>query len=162
MTALLLIIIPIASIIVSMIYGKKTLNKTGNAAKSVKSQIVSAFALSAFCMIFTCVGASAEGSETVGEAASNAAAVAGSLGSATGLGFIAAALSIGLSAIGAGIALAAGAPAAIGAVSENPQSFGKAMIFVVLGEAVALYGFVIAFMIIAKLPSFAEVLSSLI
>ena len=29
-------------------------------------------------------------------------------------------------------------------------------------DAVALYGFVIAFMIIAKLPSFAEVLSSLI
>ena len=71
------------------------------------------------------------------------------------MGFIAAALSIGLAGIGAGIALAAGAPAAIGAVSEDPSSFGKSMIFVVLGEALALYGFVIAFLIWLKLPTIA-------
>ena len=59
-----------------------------------------------------------------------------------------AALAIGLAAIGAGIALASGAPAAIGAVAEDPKSFGKAMIFVALGEAVAIYGFIIAFLMI--------------
>lgn len=81
-------------------------------------------------------------------------AAADAVGSATGMGFIAAALAIGLSAIGAGIALAAGAPAAIGAVSEDPKAFGKAMIFVVLGEAVALYGLVVAMLIIfLKIPT---------
>ena len=49
---------------------------------------------------------------------------------------------------GAQLALASGAPAAIGAVAEDPKSFGKAMIFVALGEAVAIYGFIIAFLMI--------------
>ena len=43
------------------------------------------------------------------------------------------------------------APAAIGAVAEEPSCFGKAMIFVALGEGVALYGFLIAFLIIQAL-----------
>ncbi|MDO4742903.1 MAG: ATP synthase subunit C [bacterium] len=67
---------------------------------------------------------------------------------ATGLSYIGAGIAIGLAAIGAGIALASGAPAAIGAVAEDPKSFGKSMIFVALGEAVAIYGFIIAFLII--------------
>ena len=41
--------------------------------------------------------------------------------------------------------------AAIGAVSEDPKSFGKSMIFVVLGEGVALYGLLISILIINKL-----------
>ena len=52
--------------------------------------------------------------------------------------------------MGAGIAVAAAAPAAIGAVSEDPKSFGKSMIFVVLGEGVALYGLLISILIINK------------
>lgn len=60
---------------------------------------------------------------------------------------IAAGLAMGLSGIGGGIAVAAGAPAAIAATSENPKSFAKSMIFVALGEAIAIYGLVIAIMI---------------
>ena len=67
-----------------------------------------------------------------------------------GLGLIAAALAIGLAGIGGGIAIAASAPAAIGATAENPKAFGKSIVFVVLGEAIALYGFAIAFMILNK------------
>lgn len=72
-------------------------------------------------------------------------------GSAMGMGFIAAALVTGLSCLGAGIAVAAAAPAAIGAVSEDPKSFGKAMIFVVLGEGVAIYGLLISILILNRL-----------
>ena len=68
-----------------------------------------------------------------------------------GLGYIAAALATGLGSIGCGIAVAAAAPAAIGAVSEEPKAFSKALIFVALGEGVALYGFLISFMILGKL-----------
>ena len=71
---------------------------------------------------------------------------AGSIGQ--GLGFIAAALATGLSALGAGIAVAAAAPAAIGAFSENEKNFGKSMIFVALGEGVAIYGLLISIFII--------------
>lgn len=72
--------------------------------------------------------------------------MAGSIGQ--GLGFIAAALSTGLSALGAGIAVAAAAPAAIGAFSEDEKNFGKSMIFVALGEGVAIYGLLISIFII--------------
>ena len=59
-------------------------------------------------------------------------------------------LSMG-SALGAGIAVAAAAPAAIGAFSENDNNFGKALIFVALGEGVAIYGLLISILIINAL-----------
>ena len=67
---------------------------------------------------------------------------------AQGLGFIAAALATGMSALGAGIAVAAAAPAAIGAFSENDKNFGKSLILVALGEGVAIYGLIISILII--------------
>ncbi|MBU0996653.1 MAG: ATP synthase subunit C [Firmicutes bacterium] len=70
---------------------------------------------------------------------------------AQGLGFLGAALATGLSALGAGIAVAAAAPAAIGAFSENEKNFGKSLIFVALGEGVAIYGLLISILIINKL-----------
>ena len=70
---------------------------------------------------------------------------------AQGLGFSAAALATGLSALGAGIAVAAAAPAAIGAFSENEKNFGKSLIFVALGEGVAIYGLLISILIINNL-----------
>ncbi len=70
---------------------------------------------------------------------------------AQGLGFVSAALATGMSALGAGIAVAAAAPAAIGAFSENEKNFGKALIFVALGEGVAIYGLLISILIINSL-----------
>jgi len=70
---------------------------------------------------------------------------------AQGLGFLSAALATGLSALGAGIAVAAAAPAAIGAFSENEKNFGKSLIFVALGEGVAIYGLLISILVINKL-----------
>lgn len=70
---------------------------------------------------------------------------------AQGMGFLAAALATGCSALGAGIAVAAAAPAAIGAFSENEGNFGKALIFVALGEGVAIYGLLISILIINAL-----------
>ncbi|MCH5194614.1 MAG: ATPase [Oscillospiraceae bacterium] len=66
----------------------------------------------------------------------------------SGMGYLAAALAVGLGSIGGGIAVAAAAPAAIGAVSEDPKSFSKALIFVALGEGCALYGFVVALLML--------------
>ncbi len=84
--------------------------------------------------------------------AQEATAVSGIEGTlAQGLGFLSAALSAGMSALGAGIAVAAAAPAAIGAFSENEKNFGKSLIFVALGEGVAIYGLLIAILIINNL-----------
>lgn len=65
-----------------------------------------------------------------------------------GMKYLAAALAVGLGSIGGGLAVAAAAPAAIGAVSEDPKSFSKALIFVALGEGCALYGFIVALLMI--------------
>ncbi len=72
-------------------------------------------------------------------------------GLALGLGLLAAGLVTGLAGIGGGIAVAAGAPAAIGATSEDPKMFGRALIFVALGESIALYGVVISILILQGL-----------
>ena len=65
-----------------------------------------------------------------------------SLGS--GLGYIAAALAVGSSGIGGGIAVASASSAALGAISEDGSVFGKALIFAGLAEGIALYGLIIA------------------
>ncbi len=72
-------------------------------------------------------------------------------GFAQGMGYLAAAIVTGLSGIGGGIAVAAGAPAAIGATSEDPKAFGKALIFVALGEGIALYGLLVSILILTNL-----------
>ena len=80
-----------------------------------------------------------------------AAQAAGEAASATGLGYIAAAASVGLACIGGGIAVSAAASAALGAISEDSSILGKSLIFVGLAEGVCLYGLIIAFMILGRL-----------
>lgn len=82
------------------------------------------------------------------QAADAAAAVSDS---ATGFGYLAAALSTGLSCVGGGIAVASAASAALGAISEDSSALGKSLIFVGLAEGVCLYGLIISFMILGKL-----------
>ena len=65
-----------------------------------------------------------------------------------GLKYIAAALAVGLSGIGGGLAVASSASAALGAISENDSAFGKALIFVGLAEGVALYGLIVALLLL--------------
>lgn len=81
----------------------------------------------------------------------NAFAAGETVSSATGLGYIAAALVTGLSCIGGGIAVASAASAALGAISEDSTILGKSLIFVGLAEGVCLYGLIISFMILGKL-----------
>ncbi|MDD4955791.1 MAG: ATP synthase subunit C [Candidatus Omnitrophica bacterium] len=66
-------------------------------------------------------------------------------------GFFAAALATGLSAIAAGIAVAYVGAAAVGAMSEKPEIAGRALIYVGLAEGIAIYGLIIAIMILGKI-----------
>ena len=97
------------------------------------------------------VAAADETSAPAQAAQSEAVAAVTDTSSSLGLGLIAAAIVTGLAGIGGGIAVAAGAPAAIAATSEDPKSFGKSLIFVALGESIALYGVVISILILNKL-----------
>ena len=104
---------------------------------------------------FGCFAASAEGTDTASATAQTSASEEVSTendhNTSLSIGLVAAALATGLAGIGGGIAVAAGAPAAIAANSENPKTFGKSLIFVALGESIALYGLVISIMILSKL-----------
>ena len=108
---------------------------------------VCAFAVSA---VSDAPAAAPEATAQEAEAVQEAAAPAADSGNAKGLGLLAAALVTAISGIGGGIAVAAGVPAAIAATSEDPKSFGKSLIFVALGESIALYGVVISILILNK------------
>lgn len=61
---------------------------------------------------------------------------------------LAAAIAVGIGSAGAGYAVSATGSAAIGAIAEKPEVFGRALIFVGLSEGVAIYGLIIAFIIL--------------
>jgi V/A-type H+-transporting ATPase subunit K len=63
---------------------------------------------------------------------------------------LAAALSTGLACIGAGIAVSGTGAAAVGAIAEKPEAFGRSLIFVGLAEGIAIYGLVISFLVLPK------------
>ena len=113
---------------------------TGQKAKRALGANIASFF--AFLVLASVVGiggsASAAGAE--------AAAAAG--GMAEGLKYVGAALAVGLSGIGGGIAVSSSASAALGAISENDSMFGKSLIFVGLAEGVALYGLIIALVLL--------------
>lgn len=143
--------LPVLALAAAVFVCYRTMKTTGNVKKAFSRHFVTLIAAVVLCLGFT-VFASAASADTAAaaDAAGSAASVANT---AAGFGFIGAALSIGLSCIGAGIALAGSSPAAIGAIAEDPKAFGKAMIFVVLGESVAIYGLIISIMILLRIPA---------
>jgi V/A-type H+-transporting ATPase subunit K len=68
---------------------------------------------------------------------------------AIGLG--AAAASTALGALGAGYAVAKVGTAAVGALAEKPDLFGRLLIFVGLAEGIAIYGLIVSILILNKL-----------
>jgi V/A-type H+-transporting ATPase subunit K len=79
------------------------------------------------------------------------AADASTQSAANGLGLIGMALSTGLACIGAGAAVGSIGSSALGAISEDPKMMGKALIFIGLGEGIAIYGLIISIIILGKL-----------
>ena len=68
----------------------------------------------------------------------------------SGQALIGAAVAVAGSSLGAGIAVAYTGSAALAAMSERPELFGRAMVVVGLAEGIAIYGLVIAILLIAK------------
>jgi V/A-type H+-transporting ATPase subunit K len=70
----------------------------------------------------------------------------------SGSAFLGAGIAVAASALGAGIAIAYAGSAALATVSEQPELFGKAMVVVGLAEGVAIYGLIVAVLILGHLP----------
>lgn len=66
-------------------------------------------------------------------------------------GMAAAAAAAGLSAVGAAYAVAHVGSSAVGALAEKPELLGRVLIFVGLAEGIAIYGLIIAILILNRL-----------
>ena len=132
--------VPVIAIVGSIVFMVYKHSKGMSTKRAFKMQIATFGAIVVMATIFAFT-ASAANDDT---AAANDAAPSTSVseqqqadtasadsGLASGLKYLSAALSIG-----------------IAAMSENPKTFGKSIVLLALGEAVALYGLVIAFMIL--------------
>lgn len=108
--------------------------------------LLAANVISFFSVVLVATVCAFSPSPVLADAAPAAAAAADN-----GMAYLAAALVTGLACIGAGIAVAAAASAALGAISENDKIMGKALIFVALAEGIALYGLLVTFMILGRI-----------
>ena len=68
-----------------------------------------------------------------------------------GLLLVGAGIAAGLAALGAGIGLGTASAAAIGAIAEKPELLGKTLLYIVLIEAIAIYGLAMFFIILARI-----------
>ena len=84
-------------------------------------------------------------SVSAGAAAAHAAATSGNAAALIG-----AAIAVAGSTIGAGIAVAYTGAAALAAMSERPELFGRAMVVVGLAEGIAIYGLIIGIILVGK------------
>jgi V/A-type H+-transporting ATPase subunit K len=85
-----------------------------------------------------------------GVAPALAAAASDTAAGAGGSALIAAAIAVAGSSIGAAFAVAYTGSAALAAMSERPEIFGRAMVVVGLAEGIAIYGLIIAIILIGK------------
>ena len=130
-------IVPVALLVLSVVIATNNFKKKGNAKRSLLLQLASFGAVLSLCLVFPLAAGAAGGDPAPVVDAS-----------AKGMQYLGAALSTGIACIGGGIAVGHGAPAAIGAAAEDPKNFGKAIIFVALGEGIALYGMLISILIL--------------
>ena len=71
-------------------------------------------------------------------------------GSSSWAALLGAAIAVAASSIGAAIAVAYTGAAALAALSERPELFGRAMVIVGLAEGIAIYGLIVAIILIGK------------
>ena len=69
---------------------------------------------------------------------------------ANGSALIGASIAVAGSSIGAAIAVAYTGSAALAAMSERPELFGRAMVIVGLAEGIAIYGLIVAVILIGR------------
>jgi V/A-type H+-transporting ATPase subunit K len=112
------------------------------------------FAAVYFALLFwACDSARAKGPETTpaSPAAEQPAPARQQLSVGDGLALIGVALATGLSVLGAGYAVAVVGAAALGALAEKPELFGRTLVFIGLAEGLAIYGLIMSILMLGRL-----------
>ncbi len=107
--------------------------------KKLSAVLIPAIAFSAACILLAQAAGAAE------------AVPMKTLTDAVGLAYIGAGFAVGFACLASGYAVAKIGSAAIGAVSEKPELMGRTLVFLGLAEGIAIYGLIIAIMILNKL-----------
>lgn len=141
-------ILPVAALVASMVYANRAVKHGASRKKAVIRQIA---IFAAVCAVSLAVPSVVFAAAAPAAGAAGAAAAATVADPSKGMSMLAIAIASGIASIGGGIAVAASAPAAIGATGEDPKVFGKALIFVALGEGIAIYGLLIAILMLQKI-----------
>ena len=71
-------------------------------------------------------------------------------GAALGLKYLAAGIAVGLAGLGGGYAVGVAGASAVSATAEKREIFGSALLIVALGEGIAIYGLLIAILILTR------------
>jgi V/A-type H+-transporting ATPase subunit K len=87
---------------------------------------------------------------TAGPAQAHAVVTAEATSGGGGMALLAAAIAVAGSSIGAAIAVAYTGAAALAAISERPELFGRAMVIVGLAEGIAIYGLIVSIILIGR------------
>ena len=146
---MLKLIYPLLAVLVLIVLPLIAIYKRAKHGKSVKkplyANLAGFFTMFAVCgVVFLAQGVAAA------DAAADAATAAAAAGTdwTMAIGYLAAALAVGISGVGSAIAVSSTASAAIGAMVENEGTFGKSLVFVGLAEGIAIYGLLIAIVIV--------------
>jgi V/A-type H+/Na+-transporting ATPase subunit K len=107
-------------------------------------------AIAALAIALTAGQTAASTAGTAGTAAGVAAAKTAAAGAGNWAALLGAAIAVAGSTIGAGIAVAYTGAAALAAMSERPELFGRAMVIVGLAEGIAIYGLIVGIILIGK------------
>jgi V/A-type H+-transporting ATPase subunit K len=122
--------------------------RTGIKALLGLNAVLMAGALALFAAALNAAPANAGAGD--GGAAATAVAAATEGGDSSGAALIGAAIAVAGSSIGAAIAVAYTGSAALAAMSERPEIFGRAMVVVGLAEGIAIYGLIISIILIGQ------------
>lgn len=144
-------ILPVVFLILSVVFAVRAVKNGAKTKKAVLTQMLSFLVICVICIAAPFAANAQDTNDSADTVKTSEASQTSDNGLGMGLSMLAAALVTGLAGIGGGIAVAAAAPAAIGATSEDPKSFGKALIFVALGEGIALYGLLVSILILNKI-----------
>lgn len=145
----LVMIVPVAAVVPMLRH-----RDPRTAMRLIAASMVGVFAIALVALAVTLVSEDAAATDRPSVAAAVVPDQPDPASSTTGVdsgsAFIGAAIAVAASAIGAGIAIAYAGSAALAAVSEQPDLFGRAMVVVGLAEGVAIYGLIVAVLILGK------------
>jgi V/A-type H+-transporting ATPase subunit K len=144
MTLLLLLLIP--ALVIATVVAISLFRRRGRVGFAVLLGVNGVIALAGILLVASAIHAPPASAEPVQQAVTAAATSSGSSWAA----LIGASIAVAGSSIGAAIAVAYTGSAALAAMSERPEMFGRAMVVVGLAEGIAIYGLIIAIILIGS------------